>query len=379
MIDLFRIAKNILADYIYDPDHVKSVPSNFHKTERGWSDNKGAKPKSFYKENIGSLSPYAMSFVEPFVDSRDEVVLSNSFASDYKNSQNINVLMFNFSENYNIRNWMFSKVKGKISNRTNRAWDRIDDLITHYTSVCHRGKLAGSLSRLIGLSMGNGGEDWRMNKYGFKEPTNEMVKNVRLYQKSEQELLLHTGLVDRGGFVTIYRNTTHPPVRGVYEGGFIESWSLSPHIKTSQKKGKSYLISTIVPLSKVVSSFVGRGGSWIHSDEYEVLVESSFLTNVRIISTENIPVESENRFNEIRDNYKNINEVVESANKRNFVNSIKLENLSDISNPTTEDLMKLRKMSTEYREMTQTELIILFKTLTKEGYFDEEEGEVKDN
>ena len=38
-----------------------------------------------------------------------------------------------------------------------------------------------------------------------------------------------------------------------------------------------HLISTIVPLSKVVSSFVGRGGSWIHSDEYEVLVESSLL------------------------------------------------------------------------------------------------------
>lgn len=379
MVDLFRIAKNILADYIYDPDHIKSVPSHFHRTDKGWSDNKGVKSKGFYKENIGSLSPYAMSFVEPFLNNKDENTLNNSFSKDYKTAQNVSGLMFNFSENYKIRDWMFGKVKEKINNKTNRAWDRIDNLIAHYTNVCHKDNLAGSFSRLIGLSMGNGGIDWRMKKYGFKEPTNEMVRNVRLYQKSEQELLLHTGIVNKSGFLTIYRNTTKPPVRGVYEGGFIESWSLSPQIKTSQKEGKSYLISTIVPLSKVVSSFVGRGGGWIHSDEYEVLVESSFLTNVRIISVENIPIESESRFNEIRDNYKNINEVVESANKRNFVDSLKLENLSDISNPTTEDLMKLRQMSPEYRAMTQTELIILFKTLAKNGYFDEEEGEVKSN
>ena len=48
-MDLFKIAKKILADYIYDPKHLKTVPSHYHKTKRGWSDNKGVKTKSFYK------------------------------------------------------------------------------------------------------------------------------------------------------------------------------------------------------------------------------------------------------------------------------------------------------------------------------------------
>ena len=375
-MNLFRIARKILADYIYDPDHVKDVPSHFHKTEKGWSDNKGVKSKGFYKENIGSLSPYAMSFVEPFLKKDDETSLSKSFDKDYKYAQDANGLLYNLSESLNSRDWMFGKVKGKISNRTHTAWDKIDNLIQHYTSVCHKDNLAGSLSRLIGLSMGNGGEDWRMKKHGYKEPTNEMVKNVRLYEKSEQELLLHTGMVDKSGYVTIYRNTTHPPIKGIYMGGFIESWSLSPLIKTSKEKDvkrkrRSYLITTTVPLAKVVASFVGRGGDLIHTGEYEILIESSYLTDVRIISEENVNVEAENFFNNSRENYKNIKEIVESENKRNFVKSLQLENLSTIENPTTEDLMELRKMSPEYRAMTQTELIILFKTLAKNGYFEE--------
>ena len=375
-MNLFRIARKILADYIYDPDHIKDVPSHFHKTEKGWSDNKGVKSKGFYKENIGALSPYAMSFVEPFLKKDDEISLSKSFDKDYKYAQNANGLLYNLSESFNSRDWMFGKVKEKISNRTHTAWNKIDNLIQHYTSVCHKDNLAGSLSRLIGLSMGNGGEDWRMKKHGYKEPTNEMVKNVRLYEKSEQELLLHSGMVDKSGYVTIYRNTTHPPVKGIYMGGFIESWSLSPLIKTSKEKDvkrkrRSYLITTTVPLAKVVASFVGRGGDWIHTGEYEILIESSYLTDVRIISEENVNIEAENFFNNARENYKNIKEIVESENKRNFVKSLQLENLSTIENPTTEDLMELRKMSPEYRAMTQTELIILFKTLAKNGYFEE--------
>lgn len=375
-MDLFKIARKILADYIYDPDHIKDVPSHFHKTEKGWSDNKGVKSKGFYKENIGSLSPYAMSFVEPFLKNDEEKSLSKSFNKDYQYAQSANELFYNLSESFSSRDWMSSKTREKVSNRTNTAWNRIDNLIEHYTSVCHKDNLAGSLSRLIGLSMGNGGEDWRMKKHGYKEPTNEMVKNVRLYQKSEQEFLLHTGLVDESGYVNIYRNTTHPPIKGIYEGGFIESWSLSPLIKTSQeynkkRKRRSYLITTTVPLSKVVASFVGRGGDWIHTGEYEILIESSYLTNVRIISSENINIEAEDVFNKVRENYKNIETIIENENKRNFVNSLKLENLSDVENPTTEDLMELRKMSPEYRAMTQTELIILFKTLAKNGYFEE--------
>ena len=83
-MDLFKIAKKILADYIYDPDHIKSVPSHFHKTDRGWSDNKGVKSKGFYKENIGALSPYAMSFVEPFLNQKNSDALSKSFTKDYR-------------------------------------------------------------------------------------------------------------------------------------------------------------------------------------------------------------------------------------------------------------------------------------------------------
>ena len=342
-MDLFKIAKRILADYIYDPDHVKDVPSHFHRTEKGWSDNKGLKSKGFYKGNIGTLSPYAMSFIEPFLKQDEGENLNKSFDKDYKYSQSTNELLYNLSENFNSRDLMFEKVREKTSNRTDKAWNRIDDLIQHYTSVCHMDKLAGSLSRLIGLSMGNGGEDWRMKKHGFKEPTNEMVKNVRLYQKTEQELLLHTGLVDKSGYVSIYRNTTHPPIKGIYIGGFIESWSLSPLIKTSKESHggkKSYLITTTVPLSKVIASFVGRGGSWIHTGEYEILVESSYLTNVRIVSSENITAESQEFFDKTRENFKTIDEIVESANKRSFMDSLFLENLSSIENPTTEDLLK---------------------------------------
>ena len=369
-MNLFKIAKKILADYIYDPDHVKNPPAHFHKTEKGWSDNKGLKSKGFYKENIGSLSPYAMSFVEPFLDDKSGDELNQSFSRNY-NAKSLSGLLFNFSDDFYSRDLIDKKVNNKISNRTNKAWLRIDNLIQHYTSVCHMDNLAGSLSRLIGLSMGNGGEDWRMKKHGFKEPTNEMVKNVRLYEKNEQELLLHTGLVDESGRINIYRNTTHPPIAGVYEGGFIESWSLSPQIQTSKHNvnTKTFLITTTVPLSKVVASFVGRGGDWIHSQEYEVLIESSFLTDVRILSAENITVEVQDVFNKIRTNYKSIKKIVDAENKRNFVHSLQIENLKDIENPTTEDLMKLRKMSPEYRAMSQTELIILFKTLAKEGYF----------
>lgn len=368
-MNVFKIAKRILSDYIYDPDHVKNPPAHFHKTEKGWSDNKGVKSKGFYKENIRSLSPYAMSFIEPFLKEDDEKNFSKSFNKDYSHSDSLPVLLYNLSENSESRDWMNGKVNETISNRTDRAWNKIDDLIEHYTSVCHMDKQAGTLSRLIGLSMGNGGVDWRMKKHGFKEPTNEMVKNVRLYEKNEQEMLLHTGLVDKSGYVTIYRNTSHPPVDGVYIGGFIESWSLTPEIKTSKHKTKTFLITTTVPLSKVIASFVGRGGNWIHSDEYEILIESSYLTNVRVIASENITVESEDCFDRIRENYKSIDEIVDAENKRNFVHSLQLENLKDISNPTTKDLMELRKMSPEYRAMTQTELIILFKTLSKEGYF----------
>lgn len=370
-MDIYKIAKKILSDYIYDPEHVKHPPAHFHRTEKGWSDNKGVKSRGFYKENIGSLSPYAMSFIEPFLRENDGETLNSSFNKDYSYSKSLPELLYNMSENSKARNFMNDKVNNTISNRTDKAWAKIDNLIEHYTSVCHKDDLAGSLSRLIGLSMGNGGEDWRMKKHGFKEPTNEMVKNVRLYEKNEQELLLHTGLVDESGYINIYRNTTHPPVDGIYEGGFIESWSLSPQIQTSKDKVgvRTFLITTTVPLSKVVASFVGRGGDWIHSDEYEVLIESSYLTDVRIISADNITIEAQDFFNKVRTNYKSIKKVVEAENKRNFVNSLKLENLADISNPTTEDLMNLRKMSPEYRTMSQTELIILFKTLAKEGYF----------
>ena len=368
-MNVFKIARKILADYIYDPDHVKNPPAHFHQTEKGWSDNKGVKSKGFYKENIGSLSPYAMSFMKPFLKESDEKYLSKSFNKDYSYSDSLSVLLYNLSENSESRDWMNGKVNETISNRTDRAWNKIDNLIEHYTSVCHMDKYAGTLSRLIGLSMGNGGEDWRMKKHGFKEPTNEMVKNVRLYEKNEQEMLLHTGLVDKSGYVTVYRNTSHPPVDGVYVGGFIESWSLTPQIKTSKHRTKTFLITVTVPLSKVIASFVGRGGNWIHSDEYEILIESSYLTNVRVIASENITIESQDCFNRIRENYKSIDEVVDAENKRNFVHSLQLENLKDISNPTTKDLMELRKMSPEYRAMTQTELIILFKTLSKEGYF----------
>ena len=371
-MDLFKIAKKILADYIYDPKHLKAVPSHYHKTKRGWSDNKGVKTKSFYKENIGSLAPYAMSFVEPYLNKQDETALSASFSADFKKSQNISQLLQHIVQNKNARQWMMAKVKAKMNNKSSRVLMRVDNLIQNYVKVCKNEKLAGSFSRLIGLSMGNGGEDWRMQKYGFQEPSNEMVKNARLYQKSEQELILHTGLVNKTGYLHIYRKTTKPPVDGVYKGGFVESWSLSPSIET-KSQNKTYLISTSIPVSKVIASSVGRGDNWIHSNEREVLVESSYLTNVRVVSTENIPIESETLFNETRENYKNINQIVESANQRSFVESLKLENLSDIENPTNEDLMNLRKMSPEYREMSQTELITLFKTLTKEGFFDKKE------
>ena len=368
-MDVFKITKKILADYIYDPEHVKNPPAHFHRTEKGWSDNKGLKSKGFYKENIGSLSPYAMSFVEPFLDEQDDDELNNSLSKNYSNVKNLPELFFNISNDKNSRNIMNKKTNDKI--KRNKSWLKFDNLIKDYKNYCNNNEFSGTMSRLIGISMGNGGKDWRMKKYGFKEPTNEMVKNARLYEKNEQELLLHTGIVDESGYINIYRNTINPPKNGIYEGGHIESWSLIPEIQESKNnvKVKNFLITATVPLSKVVASFVGRGSEWIHNKRYEVLIESSYITDVRIISQENITVEAQDFFNKVRSNNKSIKKIVENENKRNFVNSLKLENLKDIENPSTEDLMKLRKMSPEYRAMSQTELIILFKTLAKEGYF----------
>ena len=38
-IRLAKIVKNIVADYIYDPEHKKQCPGpNYHRTKKGWSD-----------------------------------------------------------------------------------------------------------------------------------------------------------------------------------------------------------------------------------------------------------------------------------------------------------------------------------------------------
>lgn len=368
-MNLFKIAKKVLSNYIYDPQHLKSVPKHYHRTERGWSDNKGSEPKEFYKKNIGTNHPYAMSFMDSYLNKQGHEVLSGFFEVDFKRSQNLEQLLIQLSENYPAREWITEIVENKTGKKNDIIWDQIKNVVDNYAELCQARKFSGSFSRLVGLSVGNSSEDWRMKKHGFKEPTSEMIKDIRFFQKMEQELILNTGLVDKSDFINIYRKTTSPNISGKYSGSFVESWSLTPQIYSNNTKENEILISTMVPLSKIIASSIGRGTEWIHHSRYEVLVDSSYLTNIKVIDKENIAVEAEELFNKTIDNFKIIDEIVDASKKKNFVNSLKLENLSDIENPTNEDLMELRNLSPEYREMNQTELIILFKTLTKQGFF----------
>ena len=363
-----KIAKKIISDYIYDPNHLNNPGGNYHKTEKGWSNiNFDNAVVPFYKNNgIYSRNPFCFCVIKPFLTKKNSDILLNRFRQFYKKNS-FQLFCYEISQDVDARNSFDDIVYDKFGGRTNRAWNRIENLIEHYVSVCHTDKLSGSFSRLVGLSMGSGNSDWRMIKNGFKEPTNEMIKNMRLYSKKEQELLLHTGFVDKDGMVTIFRNTKHinSNEKFDYHGAFVESWSVNPKIQTS----KPNLIMAKVPLEKIISSFVGRGSDWEHINEYEVLVESTDIVDC-------IPINEENKLEELSNKlFQSINNSEENLNNYNFNQYLEnktLKELEDIYSPTTKDIQKLKELYPESRKMSISQLIILFKTLMKNGYFDDE-------
>lgn len=146
-------------------------------------------------------------------------------------------------------------------------------------------------SEIVRGLFGQEGDDYRIGR------TKELIKinpekaqlyksesdNKSLYEKQlkdyiakEQAILIASGLVDKDGYVMIYRSSNH--YNGEIgddvdiQGNFVDSWTLDPRMYWGGRK-----VAARVPVSRVLASYLGKNEGpnyWPNIDEHEVIINS---------------------------------------------------------------------------------------------------------
>lgn len=247
--------------------------------------------------------------------------------------------------------------------------------IAEFSASGYQMQMSAELSNKIAQTFGIKGEsDWRMKKFNV-EPTEiseEEKEGIRLQMKKEQTILRESGLVDKDGYLTVYRSASidgigKPGDNVELKGNFIESWAIKP-----QTFGKT-CFKARVHVSQVVSSCIGNHHYSFTEAEVMLMGHSVKATIQDKIKMDDIHAE------ELKSQFSGYSDLskAEGVEKNKIPQTHpvhqELKNIETKENPTPQDINKMKQVLGEKtKNMTPQQLIILFKTLAKRGYFSEE-------
>ena len=386
-----------IIDKIYEktPDIAEKIKNTLENRliyMRKWAEEKKLDNKdyTYNSYSIGDSKPFPLSSIPNLLNEEESNNLMKDFVKFWK-SQNKSVYALeelsidkNLSEQ---KEYIENKLREQIGKGKNlHAYQKVFDIITNYSGSGYYNN--SNLSALIKKSEGYIAKDYRMLKYSIDiEPTEDMVKMFRLFRKKEQEFLLKSGLVDKDGYIYLFRSSEQVPENmkkseniWEYNGGYAESWTVFPRGFSSAKP--TYMAR--IHYSKVIASSIGNEkiNLFNYNHEGEIIVDAKDIDSVVYFPKYDDKLNINDIYlDQIQENYENIEDIVSKHEKLNGKINKKLSELDFIENPTEKQLENLKKYFPELTtDNSVTDNILIYKLMIKhnpelKSFLDHEPGE----
>ena len=143
--------------------------------------------------------------------------------------------------------------------------------------------------------------DFRMDIGRIPRLDRKFLEDYSDYILHEQEVIRMSGIVDKDGMLTLFRNTDGRQIANMgncelgmetkYKGNNIESWTTKPTLRWSSQTGSTKKVMAKVPLYACIASCIGRREKpFMVKRECEIMVCGAFVKSVQLVGIDSVEI-----------------------------------------------------------------------------------------